>query len=259
MAWITLVDQKKFKPLLLERLIRGNSNKEGINIEDVKPNKTSEIQEANDLFFVMNINNFSFSKLFFIIWFSMTLILYLTTFELFVILLTFPLLAIALWDLALNYLNPTKEIVLDRLNGTITYPKTFFYKTPNTVLFSEVLFFEKLDRLDGRYNTNPTMTRYKFLYLKHPNNKKKLSLSTVNIYNHKNGSPDRILYQEMSFFIWYMDKNRPLPPGTAFDSYRKNDFDRRRNEGFLAPLYPSTVKTKEANSYQEKVKSDFLK
>lgn len=48
-----------------------------------------------------------------------------------------------------------------------------------------------------------------------------------------------------SLFIWYMDKNRPLPPGTAFDLYREQDYERRRSEGFPAPLYPSAIETSE--------------
>ena len=27
----------------------------------------------------------------------------------------------------------------------------------------------------------------------------------------------------LAFILWYMDKNRPLPPGTAFDKFRQVD------------------------------------
>ena len=55
-----------------------------------------------------------------------------------------------------------------------------------------------------------------------------------------------------NFTIWYMDKNRPLPPGTAFDPYRQKDFERRKAEGFPKPLYPSSITTNEATKEQQK-------
>ena len=44
-----------------------------------------------------------------------------------------------------------------------------------------------------------------------------------------------------SFIVWYMDKNRPLPPGKVFDPYRKRDYERRKAEGVLEPLYESWI------------------
>ena len=48
-----------------------------------------------------------------------------------------------------------------------------------------------------------------------------------------------------------MDKNRPLPPGTAFDPYREADFERRKAEGFPKPLYGSIIETPEATPEQQ--------
>ena len=48
-----------------------------------------------------------------------------------------------------------------------------------------------------------------------------------------------------------MDKNRPLPPGEAFDPYRKKDFQRRKAEGFPPPLYPSYIDTPEDSESQK--------
>ena len=48
-----------------------------------------------------------------------------------------------------------------------------------------------------------------------------------------------------SFYVWYMDKNRPLPPGTALDPYRQKDFERRKAEGFPSPLFESKIPTPE--------------
>jgi len=55
------------------------------------------------------------------------------------------------------------------------------------------------------------------------------------------GVPER----DISFLTWYMDKNRPLPLGRAFDPYRKRDYERRKAEGFPEPLYPSHIVTEE--------------
>ena len=50
-------------------------------------------------------------------------------------------------------------------------------------------------------------------------------------------------YDKMTLFAWYIDKNRPLPPGT--------DFDRRKAEGFPKPLYSSDIPTPEATKEQQ--------
>jgi hypothetical protein len=49
-----------------------------------------------------------------------------------------------------------------------------------------------------------------------------------------------------------MDKNRPLPPGTAFDPYRQQDYERRKKLGFPRPLYYSNIPTPEATEEQQK-------
>ena len=59
-------------------------------------------------------------------------------------------------------------------------------------------------------------------------------------------------YKDMSFICWYMDKNRPLPPGDAFDEFRQQDYERRKAAGFPRPLYPSAIKTPEATKKQQK-------
>ncbi len=51
--------------------------------------------------------------------------------------------------------------------------------------------------------------------------------------------------QSWSYWVWYMDKNRPLPPGDALDPYREQDYERRKAEGFPEPLHPSYIKTPE--------------
>ena len=60
-----------------------------------------------------------------------------------------------------------------------------------------------------------------------------------------------------SFMVWYMDKNRPLPPGDAFDEFRERDFQRRKAEGFPPPLYPSYVPTPEATPEQQAERDQY--
>jgi len=62
-----------------------------------------------------------------------------------------------------------------------------------------------------------------------------------------------------SLYVWYMDKNRPLPPGDAFDEFREKDFERRKADGFPAPLFKSLVPTPEATAEQQLVREAFWK
>ena len=61
----------------------------------------------------------------------------------------------------------------------------------------------------------------------------------------------------LSVMFWYMDPNRPLPPGKIFDPYRKRDFERRRAEGFPLPKIDSRIKTPEATPEQQKERDQF--
>ncbi len=65
--------------------------------------------------------------------------------------------------------------------------------------------------------------------------------------------------QDWSFYVWYMDKNRPLPPGLAFDAYREVDFERRKKAGFPPPLFKSLVPTPEASQEQQLLRETFWK
>lgn len=56
-----------------------------------------------------------------------------------------------------------------------------------------------------------------------------------------------------SFFVWYMDHNRPLPPGKIFDPYRYKDYLRRKKKHFPAPLYRSKISMKKLDEVYSKV------
>lgn len=51
----------------------------------------------------------------------------------------------------------------------------------------------------------------------------------------------RDVFKHHSLLQWYMDRNRPLPPGIAFDLYRQKDFEQRREQGFPKPLTSSLI------------------
>ena len=72
-----------------------------------------------------------------------------------------------------------------------------------------------------------------------------------NAYISRGGFYPSTPQQDWSFYVWYMDKNRPLPPGTAFDEFREKDFERRKSEGFPKPLFESDLETPEATSEQQ--------
>ena len=124
-----------------------------------------------------------------------------------------------------NFTHPKKILILDRLNGIITFPG-FLYGKPITMPFDEVLAAVK-----GGYGVG--MATLAIL------RKNKLTSTSYDF---------DLQYEPLkswSFMVWYMDKNRPLPPGEIFDPYRQKDYERRKKEGFPKPLYQSWIATPE--------------
>lgn len=135
-----------------------------------------------------------------------------------------PMLLFGLFPLYLG-MPRVHRFIFDREKGTVTYPG-FMGLRRITVPFNQAVF--TYTRLGSIYAAE----REK-LALVHPN-----GLTTVIVdFEH--------ITAFFSLYVWYMDKNRPLPPGTAFDAYRKADFLRRYREGFPEPLYPSNIEIKE--------------
>ncbi|MBO0593636.1 hypothetical protein I2486_19735 [Cellulophaga sp. E16_2] len=124
----------------------------------------------------------------------------------------------------------------DRLNGIISYPATFFGK-PLEGPFNELkVVFAVSGAIDG-YSPQE--------YLKVVNTFRPKIIDLLKTISYQNP------YVAWSFMVWYMDKNRPLPPCEIFDPYRRQDFERRKAEGFLRPLYPSNIPTPEATPEQQ--------
>ena len=122
-----------------------------------------------------------------------------------------------------KFTHPKKILILDRLNGIITFPG-FLYGKAITMPFEEVLA-----EVRGGYGAGMAT-----LALLHQN---KLTAYSAIL--------ESTPLQSWSFMVWYMDKNRPLPPGKVFDPYRQKDYERRKKEGFPKPLYQSWIATPE--------------
>jgi len=118
-------------------------------------------------------------------------------------------------------------LVMDRVNSLISYPHAWWFK-PVIATFDNatIAISTRGKRLSLKALRPVFFTMYYTLN----------ALEPVNYW---------------SFMVWYMDKNRPLPPGNAFDPYRQKDFERRKTEGFPTLLYPSEVPTPEATPEQQ--------
>lgn len=109
-------------------------------------------------------------------------------------------------------LAPSRRFVLDRMKGTVTFPRHLFFPRC-TIPFSKVI--------PGYSNGN--------LGFAHPYSG--IVIPVLGAYDSG----------WWSFYVLYMDKNRPLPQGDTFDPYREKDFLRRKAEGFPKPIYPNTI------------------
>lgn len=127
-----------------------------------------------------------------------------------------------LFILALLYAlyAPKKLVILDRETGLFTFPTILINLHPETFPFNKAIAF-----------WNITPSHFVMLGIKNSeNNRTSMLLSGCQGSDHS---------KMWSFFVWYMDKNRPLPPGTAFDPYRQADYERRKAEGFPPHFIPA--------------------
>ncbi|WP_103866516.1 hypothetical protein [Aquimarina sp. I32.4] len=133
------------------------------------------------------------------------------------------------------FTKPKKEQILNRRDGLITMTG-FYWQNNITIPFKDCLFAYTTGGEDGTGAFNLQTIRPTQSWLN--------SFDDFGV-----GQGD--CYKDMSFICWYMDKNRPLPPGTAFDAYRDRDYERRKAAGFPRPLYPSNIATPEATKEQQ--------
>nr|BFF39931.1 hypothetical protein BACY1_17360 [Tenacibaculum mesophilum] len=127
---------------------------------------------------------------------------------------------------------PYKESLWNREDGLVTFPG-FIWHQNITMPIDKVIFSMSSPSVQGGGAFNLQIVR--------PDKTYSLFLCTLG----------NNCYEDLSFFLWYMDKNRPLPPGTAFDKYRQADYERRKAAGFPKPLFPSSIPTPEATPEQQ--------
>ncbi|WP_282036617.1 hypothetical protein [Saccharicrinis aurantiacus] len=132
------------------------------------------------------------------------------------------------------YINRHEVIILDRENGLITFPVGLRQNKVYTSPFNKI-------KIHWYGTGGATGNLDMKLVANHPDKKGGTFLEGL----------DRNYRKLWSFYVWYMDKNRPLPPGSAFDPYREADYERRKAEGFPKPLYRSHIPTHEATPEQQ--------
>ena len=136
-----------------------------------------------------------------------------------------------------------KHILFDRENTIITMPKRNereYFSLPFTHLKATIRI-----EVDGSYE----LDFFNDPRIPLPWRNEYLNMSLSNLF------PKASDY--WYFYVWYMDKNRPLPPGSAFDEFREADFERRKTEGFPPPLFKSAMPTPEATAEQQLVREAF--
>ncbi|AXT53799.1 hypothetical protein D1818_24355 [Aquimarina sp. BL5] len=142
-----------------------------------------------------------------------------------------------------SIVSSTYYIELNRSNGTISFPLSIF-RLKKKIYFKNIKV-KRLRLLDTEGNTGSdfcylAITNYSFFF-------------RTKIYKDLEYPwQENLLLSVWSFYVWYMDKNRPLPPGDAFDEFRQQYYDRRKAAGFPKPLHPSAIKTPEATPAQQK-------
>lgn len=141
-----------------------------------------------------------------------------------------------IFQILFSFLKKEQKLILDREKGLIAYPDFFLKKKIITYFYQSAIYIGGT----GSYGA---------LALKAKHTNKLTSFQITNFHP----------LEEWSFIVWYMDKNRPLPPGSIFDSYRQKDFERRKEEGFPPPLYISFVPTDEANLEHQKERDQHWK
>ena len=135
----------------------------------------------------------------------------------------------------LGYLTPVKHYVLDRERGLVTYPDWFLWPS-HTVPVEEL-------RVTWQGTGGASGALGQDLVTAPPGGG---FPRAIDMTMHPGD-----FAKSWSFILWYMDRNRPLPPGDAFDEYRERDFARRRAEGFPPPMFRSTFPTPEATPAQD--------
>lgn len=134
------------------------------------------------------------------------------------------------------------ECEFNRKDGTITYSK-FERFNPKREL--RTFPFSNCD-----FEATQTYTREQSTHILNISNYSLNDFFRLSLYCEKKGATHETmkeLFETHSFLQWYMDKNRPLPPGKVFDEYRLRDYETRKSRGLNKPLIASLVEMFEYN------------
>jgi hypothetical protein len=149
----------------------------------------------------------------------------LLPFEFIIIAIVFiPFIVICTINVFFHLMGPDKAIIYDRLKGFVSLPDTLWGKQ-YIVPFTEL---EAVLSQVGRIQAPGLVLAARFP------RRKWFDVFKPSIHIGFGRDP----FAAWAFIVWYMDKNRPLPPGSAFDPYRTIDEQRRANEGYPSPLFP---------------------
>ncbi|MBF0577252.1 hypothetical protein [Dysgonomonas sp. GY617] len=131
---------------------------------------------------------------------------------------------------------PDKKFLFNRIDGTITMPDGYMNLKNKTVtiLFENAKFYYNL--MPKSYGMYRIQVWGPYTY---GNKLIDNAISARWLCYYDSNKTDQREYA--SLFTWFMDKNRPLPPGAVFDPYREADYLRRESEGFLPPIYLSHI------------------
>lgn len=130
----------------------------------------------------------------------------------------------------------------DRLNGTVKFASMDIKGEVKEVPFFDCDFILHVvnEVHSGRGTLRDTVKHIDFSYPVKPKMYHVLGLCSA-IKSRDNLEILINIFRQYSFLMWYMDKNRPLPPGKLLDPYRQQDYQRRRLQRFRAPLVESNV------------------
>lgn len=128
------------------------------------------------------------------------------------------------------------ECEFNRQNGTVTYSKFIRFS-----LKREIRSFSFFDCEFEVMSIHSKDTTIRSLDVNNRSNNEFFSTSFQCIKREATLETMNELFLIHSFLQWYMDKNRPLPPGKFFDQYRERDYERRKAYGFQKALTPSFV------------------
>ncbi len=138
-----------------------------------------------------------------------------------------------------------KRIIFNRKLGTLEIPGAFWDKP-------HLFHFEDVHAVYSIGNPMASIPKISALRIRtHAKYFKIRGAVGLNIWNET--------FKAWSYWVWYMDKNRPLPPGDALDDYRQKDFERRKAEGFQPPLFKSKIPTPETTPEQQAEREMYWK